>query len=171
MNNLKNSSRYNCKTLCRLFCAIWFFNQKAEVFVFVFFMSMDVVLLYWYFTLYQKVRNYKILLCSIFSKITLTLAFSSTPKESRFTCTVVRPLGIVARGIRAARVWPSDTLIDVYRYIANKQLTKIYKWLEGQQHYLIFIFDLYSFNVCCWEHQTGFCSHRTVCTTTKDEWN
>ena len=104
MNNLKNSSRYNCKTLCCLFCAIWFFNQKAEVFVFVFFMSMDVVLLYWYFTLYQKVRNYKILLCSIFSKITLTLAFSSTPKESRFTCTVVRPLGIVAIGIRAARV-------------------------------------------------------------------
>ena len=100
------------------------------LFLFLFFMSMDVVLLYWYFTLYQKVRNYKILLCSIFSKITLTLAFSSTPKESRFTCTVVRPLGIVAIGIRAARVWPSDTLIDVYRYIANKQLTKIYKWLR-----------------------------------------
>ena len=37
-------------------------------------------------------------------KVMLTRAVSSTPSESRFTCTVVRPFGIVAIGIRAARV-------------------------------------------------------------------
>ena len=67
------------------------------------------------------------LLSTIFSKVTLTLAFCSTPSESRFTCTVVRPLGIVAIGIRAARVWPCDTLIDVYKYKANEELTKTYR--------------------------------------------
>ena len=37
-------------------------------------------------------------------KVMLTLAFSSTASESRFTCTAVRPFGIVTIGIRAARV-------------------------------------------------------------------
>ena len=37
-------------------------------------------------------------------KVMLTLAFFSTASESRFTCTAVRPFGIVAIGIRAARV-------------------------------------------------------------------
>ena len=50
----------------------------------------------------SKLKNH--LICSIFSTVTLTRAVSSTPSESRFTCTVVRPFGIVAIGIRAARV-------------------------------------------------------------------
>ena len=47
---------------------------------------------------------------------------------------------------------------------------KYIKHLKGQQHYLIFVFDLNIINICCWEHQIGFCSHATV-SSTKDEWN
>ena len=47
---------------------------------------------------------------------------------------------------------------------------KYIKDLKGQQHYLIFVFDLNIINICCWEHQIGFCSHATVFST-KDEWN
>ena len=82
-----------------------FFSQKAEFLVLVFYFRgcSDNILAFHNF--YQKVRNKKVrFLCSIFPKLTLTFSFSSTPTEVRLTCTVVRPFGIVAIGIKAARV-------------------------------------------------------------------
>ena len=104
-NWTKNSSRYNCKMLSSLYCTISVFSQKAEFLVLVFYFRgcSDNILAFHNF--YQKVRNKKVrFLCSIFPKLTLTFTFSSTPSELRLTCTVVRPFGIVAIGIKAVRV-------------------------------------------------------------------
>lgn len=50
------------------------------------------------------------------------------PRNPMFTCTVVRPFGIVAKGIKTAVVWPF-TLINVWKNQALKGLKKIQLWV------------------------------------------
>ena len=82
----------------------------------------------------SKLENPPLLLNILKSNAHPHILFHS--QWNRFTCTVVRAFvlllfllcfAIVTIGIRAARVWPCDTLIDVYIYKADQQLTKIYK--------------------------------------------
>lgn len=46
------------------------------------------------------------------------------PRNPMFTCTVVRPFGIVAKGIKTVVVWPFSTLINVWKNQALKGLKK-----------------------------------------------
>ena len=79
-------------------------------------------------------------------KLTLacTFAFSAIPNESGPACAVIRPFGIVAKGMGTAIVNPFGTLIDVWRQQKKQQAKKTNIWSNGSagiasNHLLFFL--------------------------------